>query len=115
MERNLICIVCPRGCHLTIDENNNVTGNSCPRGVPYAINEVTCPKRILTSTVKIISKSLNRLPVITSAEIEKDKMFEIMREINKVEVKAPIKMHEIIIKNVLNTGVDIISTREILE
>ena len=115
MEHKFICIVCPRGCHLTIDENNNVTGNSCPRGVPYAINEMTCPKRILTSTVKIVSNSINRLPVITSEEIEKSKLFDVMKEINKVEVKAPIKMHEVIIKNVLNTGVDIVSTREILE
>ncbi|MCH5171777.1 MAG: DUF1667 domain-containing protein [Erysipelotrichales bacterium] len=115
MEHKLICIVCPRGCHLTIDENNNVSGNSCPRGVPYAINEMTCPKRMLTSTVKIVSKFINRLPVITSEEIEKSKIFDVMEEINKVEVKAPVKMHEIIIKNVLNTGVDIISTREILD
>ena len=115
MEHKLICIVCPRGCQLTIDENNNVTGNGCPRGVTYAINEMTCPKRMLTSTVKIISNSINRLPVITSEEIDKSKMFDVMKEINKVEVKAPIKMHEVIIKNVLNTGVDIISTREILD
>ena len=51
--KELICIVCPRGCHLTIDENKNVTGNSCPRGVQYAINEVTNPMRMLTSTVFI--------------------------------------------------------------
>ncbi len=115
MAQNLICIVCPRGCHLTIDENKNVSGNSCPRGVNYAINEITCPKRILTSTVKLVSKSLARLPVITSEEIDKNIIFDVMKELNKVEVKAPIKMHEIIIKNVLNTGVNIISTREIIE
>ena len=69
MEKELICIVCPRGCHLTIDDNMNVKGNFCPRGKQYAINEVTCPKRMLTSTVKIISSSIKRLPVITSDEI----------------------------------------------
>ena len=57
--KELICIVCPRGCHLTIDENKNVTGNSCPRGVQYAINEVTNPMRMLTSTVFIKSETLS--------------------------------------------------------
>lgn len=115
MEKELICIVCPRGCHLTIDDNMNVKGNFCPRGKQYAINEVTCPKRMLTSTVKIISSSIKRLPVITSEEIEKSKMFDVMNAINKVIVKAPVKMHQIIIKNVENTGVNIIATREVLK
>ena len=115
MSKELICIVCPRGCHLNIDENKNVTGNGCPRGVNYAINEVTCPKRMVTSTVKIISEDFVRLPVMTSKEINKDQIFAVMEEINKVCVKAPIKMREIIIKNVLNTGVDIISTREVIK
>lgn len=115
MKKELICIVCPRGCHLTIDENNNVTGNSCPRGATYAINEMTCPKRMLTSTVKIVSKSFHRLPVITSEEVEKSKIIAVMEEINKVEVNAPVQMHQVIIKNVLETGVDIIATREILD
>lgn len=115
MEKELICIVCPRGCHLTIDDDMNVKGNFCPRGKQYAINEVTCPKRMLTSTVKIISSSIKRLPVITSEEIEKSKMFDVMNAINKVTVKAPVKMHQIIIKNVENTGVDIIATRKVLK
>lgn len=113
--KELICIVCPRGCHLTIDENKKVTGNSCPRGVQYAINEVTNPMRMLTSTVFIKSKILKRLPVITSKEISKDLLFEVMGEINKVKVQAPIKMHQVLIKNVLNTGADIIATREVVK
>ena len=72
MKKELVCIVCPRGCHLTIDENNNVTGNSCPRGVTYAINEITNPLRMLTSTVFIKSELIKRLPVITSKEISKN-------------------------------------------
>ena len=113
--KELICIVCPRGCHLTIDENKNVTGNSCPRGVQYAINEVTNPMRMLTSTVFIKSETLKRLPVITSKEISKNSLFDVMKEINKIKVQAPIKMHQVLIKNILNTGADIIATREVLK
>ena len=115
MKKELVCIVCPRGCHLTIDENNNVTGNSCSRGVTYAINEITNPLRMLTSTVFIKSELIKRLPVITSKEISKNLIFDVMKEINKVRVEAPIKMHQVIIKNVLGTGADIIATREVLK
>ena len=115
MKKELVCIVCPRGCHLTIDENNNVTGNSCPRGVTYAINEITNPLRMLTSTVFIKSEFIKRLPIITSKEISKNLIFDVMKEINKVRVEAPIKMHQVIIENVLGTGADIIATREVLK
>ena len=50
--KELICIVCPKGCHLYVDEENNdfVTGNSCPRGAAYGQNEIRNPQRTLTST-----------------------------------------------------------------
>jgi len=111
--KEFVCIVCPRGCHLSIDENLNVTGNTCPKGKQYAINEVTNPLRMLTSTVKVKGASLVRVPVITSVEIPKGKMFEVMKELNKVEVEAPVKMHDVIIKDVLGLGADIIATRSI--
>ncbi len=114
MKKEMICIVCPRGCHLKV-EGQKVEGNFCPRGEKYALNEITCPQRMLTSTVKIEAETLRRLPVITSKEIAKDMMFKVMKEINKLVVKAPIKMHQVLIKNVLNTGADIIATREILK
>ncbi len=113
--REFTCIVCPRGCHLVIDDKLNVTGNTCNRGKEYAINEVTNPMRNITSTVKIESKSVNRLPVKTSNNIPKGKMFLVMKELNKVSVKAPIKMNEVIISNVLGLGVDIIATRDVAE
>jgi CxxC motif-containing protein len=108
----LICIVCPRGCHLKIDGNNIVSGNQCKRGEIYALNERINPTRMLTSTVRINNSDVKRLPVITSAPIPKDKVFEVMKEITKISVKAPIKIHDVIIKNVLGL-VDIIATRTI--
>lgn len=113
--KELICIECPKGCRLKIDDELNVTGNSCIRGKNYAINEVTCPKRIVTSTVVIKSKLVSRLPVITEKEVDKDKMFDIIKELNKVRVKAPIKCKDVIIENVCNTGVNIVATRTIEE
>ncbi len=111
--RKMICIICPKGCHLEIDDNNNVTGNSCKRGEVYAINEVTCPKRTITSTVKVIKGKINRVPVTTTSPVEKSRIFDVMNEINKTCVSAPVKINDIIIKNVLGLGVDIKATRDI--
>lgn len=113
--KEFICIVCPRGCHLQVDDNMNVTGNTCPRGKVYALNEITNPTRMITSTVAIDSVELKRLPVMTSNPIPKGKIFEVMAEINKVRIKAPVRVNDVVIKNVLGLDSDIIATRNILK
>ena len=111
--KELICVICPRGCRLSVDNNLNVTGNNCPRGPVYAKAELTHPVRMVTSTVAIKSEIENRLPVKTSKAISKDLMFKVIEELNKISVKAPILIGDIIIKNVLDTGIDIIATKDI--
>lgn len=111
----LICIVCPKGCHLEIDESFNVTGNFCKRGEVYAKNEITNPTRTVTSTVKLNSKILKMLPVRTDKPIAKSKMFDVMEELKKVEVNAPVNSGDIIISNILGTNINIIATRTIKE
>ncbi len=113
--KELICIVCPRGCHLSVDENNVVTGNFCPRGAKYAIKELTHPERVLTSTVRIDSINEDRLPVKTSEAIAKELIFKAMEELNKVSVKAPIKIGDVIIENIAGSGVNLVATKNILE
>ena len=111
--KELICITCPRGCHLQVDDNLNVTGNMCPRGALYAKAELTHPTRMVTSSVWVESKVESRLPVKTKDPILKELIFKIMEEIEKVTVKAPIKIGDVIIKDVLGTGVDIVATKNI--
>lgn len=115
MIKELICITCPRGCHLKVDESLNVTGNFCPRGAIYAKAELTHPTRTLTSTVASSSLEENRLPVKSISPLPKELIFKAMEEINKVNVKAPIKIGDIVIKNVCNSGVDIVATKNILK
>ena len=112
MKKELICISCPLGCHLTVDvENKIVTGNTCKRGEVYGINEVINPVRVITSTIKIVGGTLPVLPVKTNGAIPKGLNFEAMKIINDITVSAPVKLGDIIIKNILNTGIDVISTR----
>ena len=112
----LICIVCPVGCHLTINKNDEgfkVEGNTCKRGEKYGIEEMTNPKRVITSTVKLQNSYLHLLPVKTEDTIPKDMIFEIMEELDKIEVSAPINVGDIIVENILDTGVNVISTKNI--
>jgi CxxC motif-containing protein len=111
----LICIVCPRGCHLEVDEHLNVKGNFCPRGVQYAKNELTFPKRKVTSTIEVIGGNIKRVSVITDNEIPKELIFELMNEIKKVKVHAPLKINSVVIENALGLGVNVITTKEVLK
>ncbi|MCC8016732.1 MAG: DUF1667 domain-containing protein [Clostridiales bacterium] len=111
----LICITCPKGCHLKVDENNDyaVTGNSCPRGAEYGKNELKNPKRVVTSTVKTSSKEHPRCPVKTNGAIPKDKMFEAMKLLNGIVLNTPVSTGDIIIKNILGTGIDFVACKNI--
>ncbi|MFA5421519.1 MAG: DUF1667 domain-containing protein [Bacilli bacterium] len=113
--KELICIICPRGCRLHVDDDLNVTGNFCPRGIIYAKTEMTNPTRTLTSTVKIKASSAVRLSVKTSQAIPKGKMFDCMRELDKVMVEAPIHIGDVVMSNICDTGVDVVATKDIEE
>lgn len=117
MTKEMTCVACPLGCQLTVElgENNevlSVTGNTCKRGEKYAHDECTNPVRMLTTTMKVNGGSLPVISVKTSAPIPKGKMFECMKAINNEVVDAPIKMCEVLISNICDTGVDIVATNE---
>lgn len=106
---NMTCIMCPMGCQLVVEKSKKeirVSGNTCVRGEQYAKEEVVCPKRILTALVKT-QKGV--LPVKTTIAIPKEKMFDVVKEINSIKIKKG-KMGDIVIKNVLNLGADIVVT-----
>lgn len=116
--KQLVCIGCPRGCRLTVKENSGefiVTGNTCPRGKAFAISEMTEPKRTICSTVKTVFPGCPVLPVRVSDDIPKDRIFDVMREINAVVLTERIGRGDVIIENVLGLGVDVISTSDLLK
>ena len=114
MKKEFVCIVCPRGCQLSIDENMNVTGNFCPRGKTYAISEVTNPTRMITSSIRVRNREDLLVSVKTSAPVPKGQIFEVMKEIDKLSTEAPCKIGDVVLHNVLGLDVDIVITKEIL-
>ena len=114
--KELICIVCPNGCHLRVDEANGytVTGNACPRGEEYGRNELLHPVRVLTGTVRLPGAALRRGPVKTNGAIPKEKLLEAAQALCGVDVRAPVHIGEVVLPDVCGTGVDVVATRNIL-
>ena len=114
MKRSIICVSCPRGCPVDVEIENgeviSVTGNTCKRGDSYARAEVTHPVRSLTSTVKVEGGIHPVVPVKSAGPVPKEKMFECMSVINSVTVKAPVKIGDVVIEDILGTGVNIVAT-----
>lgn len=114
----MTCIRCPLGCALTAvkeeDGTITVTGNTCPRGAEYARNELTDPRRMVTSTVRIADRRNQVVSVKTATDIPKGKIQECVEALKQVEVTTPVHIGDIILKNVADTGVDIVATKTIL-
>lgn len=111
--KEFTCIICPRGCHLQVDDNMNVTGNFCPRGKEYAVSELTNPVRTITSSVRVNNREDLLVSVKTSGPIPKGKIFDVMKEIDKISVSAPTRIGDIAKKDILGLGVDILITKNI--
>ena len=113
--KELICVSCPIGCAVTVtlDDNNevvSVTGNTCKRGDSYARQECTHPERMLTSTVKVTGSRLPVVPVKSAKPVQKELLLDCMQDINRVTVQAPVHIGDVVLANILNTGVDIVAT-----
>jgi len=111
--KTVICTICPRGCHLQVDEANDyaVTGNGCTRGIGYGQGELQHPVRTLTSTVRIEGAAISRLSIKTDRPIGKDLIPDCMDLLNAVTVSAPVRIGDVIAKNVLNSGINIVATK----
>lgn len=119
MKKELVCIVCPVGCSLEVEieesEVTKVSGNTCKRGEVYAKKECTNPTRIVTSSVNVEGGLEAVVSVKTESDIPKGKIFDCIKELSKVVVKAPVHIGDIIIKDIAGTGINIVATKEVEE
>ena len=114
MIKKIICTTCPNGCEITADytdrDNFSIEGNRCNRGYEFTLNECFEPKRMFTGSVRLKGSSRKMLPLRSDAPVPKEMLMDISESIRDIEVSAPLDSHQIIVKNVLGTGVDLIST-----
>ncbi len=117
VSKNLTCINCPIGCQLEVllDGKNivKIEGNTCKRGEIYARTEITAPVRVVTTTVRVEGGSANMASVKTEKAIPKGMIYDAMKAINSVKIKAPVKIGDVIIENLLGLNIDVLATSNV--
>jgi CxxC motif-containing protein len=114
---NYICVTCPVGCSLKVEHCGRnilkVKGNQCKRGLQYAESEHNDPRRMLTTTVKVRNGFHPLVPVQTKSPVPKSVIFDILDQLRRIEINAPIKIGQIVLKDASGTGIDIIASRDL--
>ena len=118
-KRKIICIICPVGCEIIVERSENgslkVSGNRCKRGEEYAIQEVTNPLRTLITVVKVRGGHLPVVAVKTEKPIPKKLLMEAVRLLSEIEVEAPVRIGDVIVQDLLGTGVRVVATNNIFK
>jgi CxxC motif-containing protein len=114
----LTCVLCPVGCELEVRGDRagelEVSGNQCDKGVPFAVEEVLRPKRNLATSVPVRGTAARMVSVRLSEPVPREMIFPVLAEIRKLRPEAPVRRGQVLIANVLATGVDVIATRTVL-
>lgn len=117
MERELICTVCPLGCQMKAVLVNgrvkSVSGNSCRRGVVYARNELVAPRRMVTCAVPARNGKLPMGSLKTARDVPKEKIFDVIKAMKAACLIAPVTLGEVVIEDVADTGVPVVSTKAV--
>ena len=112
-KREMTCIICPRGCTLSVELENkkvlSVKGNACKRGADYAVAECTCPTRTLTTTV--MTESGEVVAVKSDKPVPKELLFDCMKEINAMSAPRGTRIGTVLIADILGTGANIIASQ----
>ena len=115
MLREFTCIVCPNGCDITADmesgEIRSVTGAACERGEAYVRQELTDPRRTIASSVAVRGGTLPLISVRLDAPVPKNRIFDVMEEIRKIQLTAPVRIGDIAIADVLGLGCNVVVTK----
>lgn len=115
MKKAMVCIVCPRGCALTVTENDGnvtVSGNSCPKGEAYGAEELIAPKRTVTTVARVSNRCDTMVSVKTLTPIPKENMLDTVKMLRTIAVQAPIRVGDVIMHGVF--GSDVVATKDIM-
>jgi CxxC motif-containing protein len=116
-KQTITCVACPKGCEVTVehdgDEIIEIMGNACPQGADYAKEEIVAPTRILPTTVRVKNGALPLVPVKTTKQIPLEMIHDAMEIIGEKEVEAPVELGQVIVENILDSGADVVATRNL--
>jgi CxxC motif-containing protein len=118
-KRQFVCVLCPKGCVIAVEvpegaaeqdfDRLELTGHQCKHGVEYARQELAEPLRVLTTTVRV--KGIEKmLSVRSSQPLPLARLFEVVETLDNCLVQPPIACGQVIHRNILGLGIDIIAT-----
>lgn len=114
----LTCVLCPVGCELEVRKDEagelDVQGNQCDKGVPFAVEEILHPKRNLATSVPVGGTEAKMVSVRLSGRVPREMIFPVLAEIAKLRPEVPVRRGQVLITDVLGTGVDVIATRTVV-
>jgi len=115
--RSFTCIVCPNGCEITARYGEGgieaIEGAACPKGRDYVRQELTDPRRSIATSVPVEGGELPLVSVRLTNAIPKKDIFAVMAEINKLRVKAPVRIGDVLIEDVLGLGSSVVVTKNV--
>ena len=113
----MTCVTCPIGCEMTVEYERkkliSVSDNLCKKGETYAADEIENPRRTVTSTIPVVGGTVKLLPVKTDKPIPKDKIFEAMEKINKRRASVPVRLGDVICRDFIEDGVNLVACRTV--
>ena len=118
MKREFTCIICPNGCEISVDLGENgeilsIEGQTCKKGEDYVRQELTHPVRTIATSVLVKGGELPLDSVRLDAPVPKEMIFDVMKEIRKVVLEAPVAIGQVVIENVLGTGANVVVTKNV--
>ena len=115
--KKLTCINCPLGCSIEVEMEGSeivgINGNTCPRGEVYARNEVTNPKRVVTSSVYVTGGERAVVSVKTEEAIPKDKIFDCVKAMCDIKIAAPVGIGDVVDDDIAGTGIRLVATANV--
>lgn len=113
----MICIDCPIGCEINVTHDGKIVleidGNKCKKGINYTETEITDPRRMVITTVRVRGGFHHLVPVRSTEPVPKTKIFSILKKLRKVELKTPVKIHQVVLPDAVGTGIDIVTSRSL--
>lgn len=113
----MICIDCPIGCEINVTHDGKILleidGNKCKKGIDYTETEITDPRRMVITTVRVRGGFHHLVPVRSTEPVPKTKIFSILKKLRKVELKTPVKIHQVVLPDAVGTGIDIVTSRSL--
>jgi CxxC motif-containing protein len=116
-QRQFVCVTCPVGCAIDAlvdgDKLIECHGQACKRGIAFVREELTAPKRMFTTTVRVVGGKLALVPVRSAQPLPKGILLSVAAMLRDVTLQAPVAEHQVVVQDVLHSGVDIITSREL--